>query len=156
MIKMSLLLQFYDQKYPLKMIFCLSFWKFHLEKVFWKISRARLAPRVCVFVSNKPVSSGHFVMNTVRVSTIIWSSRVHILEDSKFQQNTSKIHPKYIPDTPAMTLLTVKKFRKIKKKFWKKNFHDFFFFFFQIFFSIFFSILFCCLQIFFFKFFSAL
>ena len=76
MIKMSLLLQFYDQKYPLKMIFCLSFWKFLLEKVFWKISRARLAPRVCVFLSNKPVSSGHFVMNTVRVSTVIWSSRV--------------------------------------------------------------------------------
>ena len=80
MIKMSLLLQFYDQKYPLKMIFCLSFWKFHLEKVFWKISRARLAPRVCVFVSNKPVSSGHFVMNTVRVSTIIWSTRVIAVE----------------------------------------------------------------------------
>ena len=54
----------------------LSFWNFLLEKDVWKISRARLATRVCVFLSNKPVSSGHFVMNTVRVSTVIWSTRV--------------------------------------------------------------------------------
>ena len=51
----------------------LSFGNLLLEKVFEKF---RAAPRVCVFLSNKPVSSGHFVMNTVRVSTVIWSSRV--------------------------------------------------------------------------------
>ena len=47
------------------------FLKFPIRKSFLKNSRAQLATRVCVFLSNKPMSSGHFVMNTVRVSTVI-------------------------------------------------------------------------------------
>ena len=62
----------------------LSFGNLLLEKVFEKF---RAAPRVCVFLSNKPVSSGHFVMNTVRVSTVIWSSRVMFLKKTGYVDN---------------------------------------------------------------------